>query len=99
MAETCDGSASASFLINLTLYCWNSGYESDLERDETYRQQQQSAEAISQLEACNRACEADELGQESFVHENAWMDRYRKGVVTRCASHNPVYSWVVRLGA
>lgn len=67
----------------------SSGYESDLERDETYRQQQKSAEAISLLQACNRACEADDLGQESFVHANAWMDQYRKGVVTRCASHTP----------
>lgn len=64
-----------------------SGYESDLERDELHWKQQQSAEALSQIQEMNRPCEAGEGDQDTFMHDNAWMDRYRKGVVSRYAPH------------
>ena len=65
-----------------------SGYESDLEREKAHWHHQTQEDALAELEACNLGESEQEAETDVFVRDNAWMDEYRKGVVSRYEPSN-----------
>jgi hypothetical protein len=67
----------------------HAGYESDLERDASYdlaAKRQAMAQALLDLSESTTAAGVgnDANAKEQFLQDHAWMDEYRRDVVSRC---------------
>lgn len=63
------------------------GYESDLERDTVQQHHVAAEHAVDMLLQSLEQKVTDESAIEAFKNDNAWMDGYRKDVVSRSALH------------